>query len=273
MLNRVHSGIRTTLALLLAAGLIGWTAGCGRKKLSPEEQARAAAAEEQKIKDRWMTVGTYVTGDEKLQQQIMRDLENLDKETSYRLILFNQEPGKGVEELDGEFHSPDCHFRLRRNLSGPFWEFFILGDRYFAQSDRRLVDFGPQSRGEGEKHYRPLWSEMRVAMLQALRGGIKDLGRGKYRDTPVRKYDLRGVFPGPEHIVLTAVVDIDETRDLLIHMVVGAGTGSNSTDERYHYYYREMAIANLGQVGPIRIPESVEVIPAKELKNQDLILH
>ncbi|NTV53497.1 MAG: hypothetical protein HGA76_10880, partial [Candidatus Firestonebacteria bacterium] len=174
-------------------------------------------------------------------------------------------------EFDGETNQGDYHFRFNHNRQEVPVEFFILGDRYYSQEGDGLLDNGPKSRGTGERLFMPLLSEVRAALRQLARGDIKDLGTAVYEGIPVHKYDLKLGLPGNPPEVLTATVEIDEARGVLLHALLGNGLGAESSEKRFVKYYRELAITKIGAVGSLSLPAGVPVTPfVEDINSQKL---
>lgn len=259
--------------------IVAVLAGCAGEKdtRTVEERrrasARATAEALKEIRTRWMREGTYLAGDEALQNKIKTAVDNFGKLTNYHIGLYTQTP-MSLAEMDGRINGTDCEFYFREGGRGDFQTFLVIDDRFYLQEGRVLADYGTGTAGKGHKRYIPKIQEMRFYIRQALKNEIKILGEDTFQGMKVQQYDLRTTLPGSvgeEERVLTVVVDIEPERNVLVHAQIGIGTGSQSADARYVYQYAEMMITKIGEVGDIVLPEKAEVVP-KESAYEEYIL-
>ncbi len=250
------------LVLLMGLGL----AGC-HKKVDPKEAEAQKQEAERKAEldkaDEWMVKGTYVTDQPEWKGKIMKAIEGTEALDNFRLGLYTEEQGT-LLEYDGEINGENAHFRFNRNRSEEPSEFFLIGDRYYNQRGNGVQDNGENSREIGEKLFKPLMVEIRINLKMILRGEIKDLGPAVFEGTPVHKYDLRIQMPGSTPEVLTAMVEIDEARSLLLHAIMGVGTGSTTSPKRFGKSFREIVYAEIGKLPVVEIPKDVPILPVED---------
>jgi len=244
--------------LVVALAMIG--AACGKKEPAPQEQTQAAGQEAMRVQDKWMTQGDYAPCTEAVRQQLIQAVDAVEVQPSYQIGLYSDDHAN-LAMFDGEICGQDAHFSFRRNNEENAWEFFVIGDRFYPQNGDGVIDNGPDSRAEGEKLYKPLFSDIRVSLKQALNGEMKDLGAADFNGTPVHKYDFRAVVPDQDAGVLTATLEIHEAKGVLVHAVIGQGIGSDASPRRFAKLYREIAVDKIGAVKPVKLPEGVTITP------------
>jgi hypothetical protein len=261
----VEKVMRTAVLALLGSTLMLGGACAPKKAAQPSvlDKVRAEAQAAEAKRDAWMTQGTYVSGKTEWQEKIIQAVEKTETLANYQIGLYSDSHAESLE-FDGEMNQGDFHFHFNRNHREVPIEFFILQDRYYSQEGDSLLDNGPNSRSTGEKLFMPLLQEVRSAVKQAARGEIKDVGPVQYEKIPVHKYDLKIGLPGDPPQVLTATVEIDEARGLLLHAVVGSGVGSESAEKRFQKVYRELAFTKIGGIGNVALPGGVPVTPYQE---------
>jgi hypothetical protein len=267
----------TTVAALVGLSVV-LGAGCAKKPVNPQvaqqavmDKMKAEAAAAAAKRDVWMTQGVYVSGKTEWQDKIIQAEEKTEALNNYQLGLYAEGLGSSLE-LDGEVNQANSHLHFVRNHQPLPTEFFLVGDRYYSVEGETVLDNGPNSRGAGEKSFLPLLQDIRSAIRQAARGEIKDVGMSQFQTQPVHKYDLKIGLPGttpPE--LLTVTVEIDETRGVLLHAVLGNGTGSESSAKRFLKQYRELAYTKLGTVPAVGLPQGVTVTPyVEDINNQKM---
>jgi hypothetical protein len=256
-----QAGLSILMVLMMAAG-----AGCAKKKAaSPDAlgQAEKQAKAEQAQREAWMTQGKYETGKTDWQNKIIKAIEESDTLPVYQTGIYSDDHTNSLE-FDGEVNRGDAYFRFNRNHQEYPWEFIILKDRLYTQEPNGFQDNGPNSRSQGEQLFQPLLKEIRFALMQAVRGEIKDLGMSKFEEIPVHRYDLRTQVAGNSPEILTVTVDIDETMGILVHAIVGNGSGSGNSEKRFTKMYRELLYTRIGKVNPPELPDGVPVLPFVE---------
>lgn len=274
----MHRSVRVLICFFCCL-ILSWSlSGCGPKKSKglSESELEKEAERLRKEQDAWMQGGRYWSDNIALQEKIRTAVDNFEKLKAYELGLYSDDY-RTLLEYDGQVYGQDCYFQYHENKREPAWVFYVIKDRFYAlnTSGEGLVDYGPNSAEKGMNFYRPLLTDIRVAVKQALKGEIRDMGRVEYLNQTVHRYDTRVTLPDPQRTLLTATVDVDETRNVLIHAVVGQGTGSETSRARFEKGYQEIVVGKVDEVGPIALPEEAVIIPLEreEMDWRKPVLH
>lgn len=261
------------LAWVLSAGIL--VPGCAKKAqpVTQENPQLAKIRADLKAKmanaDKWMVTGQFQAVNAGWQDKINQALDKFEALTAFEASLFSGDHANSVE-IQAACNGENFHLSVRRNQETEPWEGFGIQDRFYSQKGNdALQDNGPASRAQGEKLFRPLLTDLRISIKQAMHGEMKDVGLVDFNGKKVHRYDCRTQVPGTTPEVLTAAVDLDEATGMLVHALVGNGSGSESSSARFAKQYRELALERTEGVAPIQLPQGITVLPPEQDATSD----
>jgi hypothetical protein len=246
--------------LVLGSMALLMLAGCAAKPGGQAAQSGAQTPAAGRGPDEAWMRGSYQACPPELRRQLGEAVDNLETAPAHQVGLYQMD-ASGQAWFDGESNGENVHLSLRHGDEAEPWEFFLLQDRFYSQEQRGLRDHGPDSRADGEKLYLPLYKKLRVFLKQGLNGEYRDLGPAEFGGLRTHKYDFRAQEPDREAPVLTVMLEVDESRRLVVHAVVGNGTGSDTGSQRFAKAYFELALGKIGEIAPVELPAGVEILP------------